>query len=65
MYNIREKVSDEAGRKLAVFKAARSTVSGKSFARGLTNAEALDMILCALPAIEQIIDEQFEAKQND
>lgn len=58
MYNIREQVSDKAGRKLAVFKASRD-MSGRT----LTNSEALEMILCALPATEQIIDEQV--KLND
>lgn len=42
MYNIREQVSDKAGRLLAVYKAEN----------GLTNSEALEKILTSIPALK-------------
>lgn len=58
MYNIREQVSDLAGRRLAVFKANRG-VSGHT----LTNAEALEQILLALPATSNEIDKHQETNK--
>lgn len=48
MYNIREKVSDDAGRRFRVFRVNRD----------LTNSEALQLIFESLPAISNKIDEQ-------
>ena len=52
MYNIGEKVSDVAGKRFAVFRAER----------GLTNAQALNKILCALPTTSKEIDERDKPK---